>query len=556
MLCWKARIARARQSFASRRFYTSPMSTTSHEPESREIRTSRLSDTIVRCDEKADREISQPKDSKCLSKEHSDPEKIMELSLLTDWENNLVGWDDLQDTENPKNWTNMRKQTIFMIVVVSCFMIPVASTIFAPGAKYMAEEFHITSPALKQLTISLYVLGFGCGPLLHAPLSELYGRKYVVACSNLLFVCLNVGCSEATSTVMFMIFRALSGILGCAGMVVGSGTISDIFRQEDIGSATAYFFLGPIAGPVLGPIVGGFVAQHLGWRWTFRVILLFGAIITLLHVLLVPETNPAVLLERKAKKLNKLHHRNDLISIIYSRSKKQAPFHRLCSGIMRATKLLIFSPIVLLFAIYMSIAYAYLYVFLTTIPTVFSTKYGWSTSLTGLAYIGIGAGTLTAVLLLGKTNELIVRKLTVKNGGVHKPEFRLRPMIVGSVFLSIGMFWYGWSVQEHAFWLVVVLSFFCMGFGLLSSLIPIQAYLIDIYGPLGLAASATAALNFLRCTAAAFIPLGVPNLIATLDYGWGYSIFGFLGITVCTTMALLFNKYGSYVRELFPPREV
>jgi MFS family permease len=34
------------------------------------------------------------------------------------------------------------------------------------------------------------------------------------------------------------------------------------------------FSLGPVFGPCLGPIADGFIAESVGWRWTFRVLVI------------------------------------------------------------------------------------------------------------------------------------------------------------------------------------------------------------------------------------------------------------------------------------------
>ena len=98
-------------------------------------------------------------------------------------------------------------------------MQPLASTLFAPGEAYVAEEFGEYNSTVLSLMISVYVLGFGWGPLIYGPLSELYGRKYLVSISNLFFAVLNLGCSEAHRTGTFIAFRFLGSLLGSAGMV-------------------------------------------------------------------------------------------------------------------------------------------------------------------------------------------------------------------------------------------------------------------------------------------------------------------------------------------------
>ena len=65
------------------------------------------------------------------------------------------------------------------------------------------------------------------------------------------------------------------------------------------------FALGPLLGPIVGPIVGGFIAETIGWRWSFRILLIWGCVMSLLFFIFVDETNERTLLLRKAKRMNK-----------------------------------------------------------------------------------------------------------------------------------------------------------------------------------------------------------------------------------------------------------
>ena len=50
---------------------------------------------------------------------------------------------------------------------------------FAPGVNQLVRDFEITSTELASFVVSVYLLGYCFGPLLIAPISELYGRRWV-----------------------------------------------------------------------------------------------------------------------------------------------------------------------------------------------------------------------------------------------------------------------------------------------------------------------------------------------------------------------------------------
>lgn len=147
-----------------------------------------------------------------------------------------------------------------------------SATMFAPGAELLASEFSISNNVVITLTVSIYMLGLVCGPLIVGPLSELYGRLVLYHVCNVIFLAFTLACSASTGTSMFLVFRFLAGCAGSAPLTIGGGTIADVTTPSQRGAAMGLYSLGPVFGPCLGPIAGGFVAQSLGWRWTFRVL--------------------------------------------------------------------------------------------------------------------------------------------------------------------------------------------------------------------------------------------------------------------------------------------
>jgi hypothetical protein len=68
-----------------------------------------------------------------------------------------------------------------------------------------------------------------------------------------------------------------------------------------------------------------------------------------------------------------------------------------------------------------------------------------------------------------------------------------------------------------------------------------------------MAASALAANGVLRSLFGTFLPLAAPKLYASLGYGWGNTIFGFLALAFMP-VPVLFYKYGAYLRNRFQVR--
>lgn len=124
------------------------------------------------------------------------------------------------------------------------------ASMFAPAVKQVMENFHNTKSSIGSLTVTIYVLGFGVGPVLIAPLSELYGRLIIYHICNAVYLAFTVGCALSTNMTMFIIFRFIAGCAGAAPLSIGGGTTSDVMPQEKRGAAMAIFAIGPLLGNI------------------------------------------------------------------------------------------------------------------------------------------------------------------------------------------------------------------------------------------------------------------------------------------------------------------
>ena len=125
-----------------------------------------------------------------------------------------------------------------------------AATMFAPGAASLAREFGITSSTVTTLTVSIYLCGFAVGPMVIAPLSELYGRLVIYHSCNIMYIGFIIGCALSSNTAMILVFRFLAGCAASGPLTVGGGTVADVIPPAQRGRAMSLFFLGPLLGPV------------------------------------------------------------------------------------------------------------------------------------------------------------------------------------------------------------------------------------------------------------------------------------------------------------------
>jgi multidrug resistance protein len=353
-----------------------------------------------------------------------------------------------------------------------------------------------SSQEVVTLGLSLYVLGFGkfcpkspfrnfhilclaaLGPLVFAPLSEIYGRQILFTITYSLFVAFNLGAVASQNIWTVVILRFFAGTFGSSPLTNAGGVLADIFDPRNRGLAMAIFTSAPALGPVGGPIAGGFLAEQEGWRWLFGFMAILSAVALAGCLCFCPETYAPVLLQKRATKLSletgKVYRSTAEID------QNKLPISKLFrTSLSRPWILLFCEPIVFLLSLYMAIIYGTLYLLFGAFPVVYEEIRGWSQGIGGLAFIGVAIGVTFAVLWnLFFENTFYLRRIE-RRGDQHCPEARLPMSLVGGVALPIGLFWFSWTNYTSIHWAVSVAAGIPFGFGMMLVFISIQTYLVD-----------------------------------------------------------------------------
>ncbi|KAK3381948.1 major facilitator superfamily domain-containing protein [Podospora didyma] len=460
---------------------------------------------------------------------------------------NIIGWDGPNDPHNPMNWTDKKKWTNIAVLSFLTLVTPLGSSMFAPGIPKILVEFHETSTTVATFVLSIYVLGFAVGPLIVAPMSEMYGRSLMYNLGNVFFLIFTICTALSTNIGMLLAFRFLMGLAGSVPITIGSGSIADMMPVEMRGKAMAGWAMGPLLGPCIGPLAGGYLIAAAGWRWVYWLIAILSGITTVVSFLALRETYAPVLLERKAARLSKETGNPDLVSIYHAEF--SSPEEKLKQAIIRPMKLLFFAPIVTAMAIYVAVAYAILYLLFTTFSFVYPKTYGFDEGTSGLTFLPAGIGMLIGVVGFGALSDIMVTR-RIAAGHSHEPEVRI-PLaftVPAGIALPVGLFIYGWSTNFAVHWIVSMIGVVIFSAGLMGVMMCIQNYLLDAYPRY--AASVTAALAVLRSLAGALLPLGGLKMYNALGLGWGNSLLGFVSLAM-VPIPVLFLFYGASLRKKF-----
>lgn len=460
-------------------------------------------------------------------------------------ENSEQDWEC--DPANARNWPAGQKWLAVSIVSLYTFASPLASSMMAPGLPDVAIKYGITDSTTIALTLCVFLLSFAIAPLILAPLSELYGRTWVLHIGNLFTVAFSLGCAFAPNTSTLIAFRFLSGISGSAPIACGGGSVGDLFSEKDRASAMAIYSLGPLIGPVIGPVAGGFIAQAGGIRWVFIAIALICGVASLYGLPFLRETYGPVIRYRRAKQQGELEKFGQMYPhlVVAQGSATRV----LWENLTRPIQLLFKSLICFLLSFYMAVMYGIFYLMFATFAEFFATTYGFKSGVGGLAYLGLGVGFMAATIVGAKFADQVYHYLSAKNGGVGTPEMRIPALFFGSFFVPIGIFWYGWSAHAKLHWIMPIIGSGIFAFGMMTAFLPIQLYLVDSFQ---FAASAVAAAALFRSLLGFAFPLFGKQMFDAMGVGGGNSLLAGVAIVLGIPFPVFLYYKGAELRERNP----
>ncbi|NEW42223.1 MFS transporter [Nocardia cyriacigeorgica] len=157
---------------------------------------------------------------------------------------------------------------------------------------FLKTEWALSDSQLASLT-SVVALMVGILTLPLSVLADRWGRVRSLVLMAVLWSAATLLCAVAASYEQMLAARFLVGVGEAAYGSVGIAVVISVFAPRMHAALSGAFMAGGSFGSVLGVGLGGVIAVHLGWRWSFAAMAVFGLLLAALFSVVVTEVKLA-----------------------------------------------------------------------------------------------------------------------------------------------------------------------------------------------------------------------------------------------------------------------
>lgn len=376
-----------------------------------------------------------------------------------------------------------------------------------------------------------------------------------------IFLVGNVGLALQTNYAALLVLRAVQSSGSSPAIALSMAVVADVATSAERGRYMGYAQSGLLLGPAFGPLLGGALAQFLGWRSIFWFLVIFSAIFLVLFTALFPETC------RKVVGNGSIPPRGIALSLLgYIQQRKRASYisqEEAAQTVAAAKTKKMPNPLAVLrilidkesglLLLYNGFVMCGQMVITASLPSMLSQTYGYDTLKVGLCFLPLGCGALVASLTQGHLVDWNFRRharrcnMELRKG--RQQDLRAFPLekarcqiaLPNHVLAMLSIMTFGWVMQFRTHIAGPEVVLFVIGFAIVGAFNVSNAFIIDLHRDEP--ATATAAVNLVRCLIAAGGVAVIVPMINAMGRGWAFSFVAFVYVALLPVLWVLM-KFG------------
>ena len=188
------------------------------------------------------------------------------------------------------------RKTIFTYFCLANIAISFSFAALAAAVAVISRDLAVSDLIVSRIS-AYYMIPYGLGALLYAPLAGQFGLKTILVTTMAVYSLTNFVCAGTNSIQTILFARILMGLAAASVIPLCLISIGTLFPKEMRGRLVGLFFSTSFIASVLGIVVSGIFP----WRWLFVVPAILGAL-TALSIAMGAD----IRLEQQIKRINYL----------------------------------------------------------------------------------------------------------------------------------------------------------------------------------------------------------------------------------------------------------
>lgn len=188
-----------------------------------------------------------------------------------------------------KTKNHPKAKIIFWVAMAGLLIIGSAIDMFVPSLPAMTISLGTSSHSIR-LMVALYLISYAVFQVIAGPLSDAFGRKWLLSLSLLGFTLATVAIPLSSDVNTLLFLRVFQGLFTAGIGVVSRSLIPDAFEGDDRKKHAAYLTFAWASGPILSPFVGAYLQHTFNWHASFYMMALYSFCLLIIVITALPET--------------------------------------------------------------------------------------------------------------------------------------------------------------------------------------------------------------------------------------------------------------------------
>lgn len=178
-----------------------------------------------------------------------------------------------------------------MIILLGCLsgLGVLSNNIILPSFESISKFFEIPTSQLSWMLNSFFIT-FAFIQLLIGPISDKYGRKYLLVAGLLIFAMGSFVCSVSQSYNILIVGRIIQAIGAAIPFVLSKAVARDLYDGEALIKALSAIMIVTAAAPGFSPLLGAYIESSSNWRGIFNTLTIISSLLFIFILFSFKET--------------------------------------------------------------------------------------------------------------------------------------------------------------------------------------------------------------------------------------------------------------------------